>query len=143
MIHRKIHINGWVANVFFCITHYDESILANALKSVNAPIGVIVRMREIAREDEYNTGFTFSNPELRESVVVIGKATDASQFLNTFVHEVRHLSDDIAHEYRIQPRGEEVAYLEGNIATQFTDIVGHFLCPHCRKDTKKRTKRVG
>lgn len=129
---RKIYIKDWSADVFFCSHHYDEHVLQEALEDVEAPWSVIVRMREIARDDEYNTGFTYSNERKRQSVVVIGKSTNAAEFVNTFVHELRHLSDDIAISTNIDLRGEGVGYLQGEIARELADIVGLFICPKCR-----------
>ena len=131
MILRPIHIGNWNADVFVCFRNYDEKVLEDALRDIDAPINIIVRMREIARDDEYNTGFTYSNPSMRHSVVVIGKTTSGKEFLNTFVHEVRHLADDIAIANCIDLRGEDVAYLSGDIASSLFDIVGQFLCPKC------------
>lgn len=137
MIKRTIHINDWEADVFVCFRHYDEKVLESALREVDAPIGIIVRMREMARDDEYNTGFTYSNPRMRRSVMVIGKTTSSREFMNTFVHEVRHLADDIATEDRIPLVGEDVAYLSGSIASSLFDIVGMFTCPKCQRKTPR------
>lgn len=133
MIEQIIHINDWDADVFVCYRRYDEQVLTEALRKVDAPISIIVRMREIARDDEYNTGFTYSDPRLRRSVVVIGKTTSPKEFMNTFVHEVRHLADDIASADGIALRGEEVAYLSGSIASSLSEVVGLFTCPNCQK----------
>lgn len=133
MISRIIHINNWDVNVFVCISHYDEKVLEDALYEVDAPISIIVRMRQISRDDEYNTGFTYSNPDLRKSVVVIGKAISGKEFLNTFIHETRHLVDDIANADGMSLRGEDVAYLSGEISSKLYDLVGMFACPKCKR----------
>lgn len=131
MIRREVHINDWIVDAFFCISHYDEGVLYDALKKVDAPINKIIRMREIARDDEYNTGFTYSNSHTRRSVMVIGKATDVSEFFNSFCHELRHLTDDIAYYDGMELRGEGVGYLQGGIGKMFVDLVGAFICPKC------------
>lgn len=131
MIRKRIDIDDWRADVFFCVNRYDERVLYDALRSSDAPIDVIIRMRQIARDDEYNTGFTFSNQRLRRSVVVIGKATDPAELLNTFVHEVRHLTDDISRYYEISGSGEEVGYISGGIARALWSTLGKLLCPAC------------
>lgn len=133
MIQRTIHINDWEVRIFFCITKYSEGVLEDALRWANAPISVVVRMREIARDDEYNTGFTYSSALSRRSVVVIGKALHPREFLDTIVHEFRHLTDDISKADGIPPRGEAVAYLEGDIVKSVYDIIGRFICPSCRR----------
>lgn len=131
MILKVVDIGEWHADVFFCVNKYDESVLTDALRQVDAPIGIVVRMRQIARDDEYNTGFTYSNFRLCRSVMVIGKATNPGELLNTFVHEIRHLTDDISRYYEINGRGEEVGYLSGCIAQSLADVLGKLLCPTC------------
>lgn len=90
-------------------------------------------MREIARDDEYNTGFTYSNPDVGRSVVVIGKSTSPAEFVNTFAHELRHLTDDIVGAYHMELYGEGVGYLQGEIDRELADVVGMFICPQCRR----------
>ena len=128
-------------DVFFCVTHYDERVLQDALEDIDAPIRVVVRMREIARDDEYNTGFTYSNQEERKSVVVIGKATSPAEFMNTTMHEMRHLTDDIATANNLSLHGEDVGYLQGKISGRLSDTIGRFVCPCCNNHIfNKRTK---
>lgn len=138
MIHRAINVNDWEVDVFFCITKYEEPVLEEALRRADAPIGVFVRMRQIARDDEFNTGFTCANGNVRRGVMVIGKATDSSQLMNTFVHELYHLTTYIVHAELKNPYGEEAAYLCGDIAEKFTGIIGGFLCPKCGHVGKNR-----
>lgn len=142
MIQRNISINDWEAEIYFCVTHYEESVLEEALRRIGAPMGVIVRMRQIARDDEFNTGFTYSSPRLRRSVVVIGKTIKPEEFLDTTVHEVRHLADDVANADGISLSGEDVAYIEGDIARSIFDIIGRFVCPCCNKNKTKKYRKV-
>ena len=141
MIHRTINIGEWEVDSFFCITQYDESVLQRALERIDAPISVIIRMREIAMDDEYNTGFTYSNKKQRRCVMVVGKSSSPSEFINTTMHEVRHVSDDIAIAENISLQGENVGYLQGFICEKLSDIIGRFICPCCNKPLlNKRTK---
>lgn len=79
-----------------------------------------------------DTGFTYSNPEFRESVVVIGSSSSGAEFLNSFVHELRHLTDDIAYTCGYPLRGEPAAYLAGDISMGLSDIVCVMSCEKCR-----------
>lgn len=58
--------------------------------------------------------------------------------MNTIVHEVRHLTDDIATAENIQITGEKVAYLSGEIAEKMFKECHGFLCDECRERHKKR-----
>ena len=40
---------------------------------------------------EKNSGFTVTDYSKRVSIVVIGRATSKAQFLNTIVHEAKHV----------------------------------------------------
>lgn len=131
MIARLIQVNDWEAEVFFCITKYDEAVLEEALRFADAPISAIVRMRQIARDDEYNTGFTCAGARTKRCVVVIGKTSSPMQLINTFSHEMYHLISYIARAEGTNPYGEEAAYLMGDVASKFTDIIGRFICPKC------------
>lgn len=131
MIHKPIQINDWHVDVFFCITRYEEGVLEGALRDADAPVGVIVRMRQIARDDEYNTGFTCAGGKRKRCVVVIGKASSAEQLLNTFCHEIYHLTSYIARAEGTNPFGEAAAYLDGDISARFADIIGGLICPKC------------
>ena len=80
----------------------------------------------------YNVGVTYSNPQLRRSVVVIGKTTCAAEFQNTFDHEKMHLAMHIAQSKQIDPYSEEYGYLVGEIGQKMFCIAKKFLCDHCR-----------
>ena len=54
--------------------------------------------------------------------------------LNTIVHEIVHIAQHIAIEDGIDPLGEEMAYLCGDIASTVSDIVCVLSCPHCSGD---------
>ena len=83
--------------------------------------------------DRMDTGFTYSNPHRMESIVVIGRSSSGAEFQNSYVHELRHLTDDIAYFYGYPLRGEPAAYLAGDIALELSDIVCKMSCDHCRE----------
>lgn len=75
-----------------------------------------------------DTGLTYSNYKKRETVMVVGLTSSPSQFLNSFDHERKHLEAHIAQAYGINPYGEEIAYLSGDIAQMLTEDVQLFIC---------------
>ena len=79
-----------------------------------------------------DSGFTYSNKRIRQSVVVVGLASSQSQFLNSFEHELRHLCDDIATTTGMAMQGEEVAYLTGNVNTLLWSDIHEFICCKCK-----------
>lgn len=82
--------------------------------------------------DSKNRGITFSNDSMRETVVVIGETTCPAQFSHSFDHEKHHLAMHIAKVDGIDPFGEELAYLVGEIGYLTFPIAKRFLCEHCR-----------
>lgn len=64
---------------------------------------------------EYNSGFTQTDMYKRYSIIGIGKADSKAQFLNTVVHEAKHLQSNICEYYGVKENGEQAAYLIGYI----------------------------
>lgn len=60
-----------------------------------------------------NTGTTTGNGE---AVCVIGIASSAAEYMNSIVHEVLHLCKFIGRAEGLDPYGEEVCYIGGEIA---------------------------
>ena len=60
-----------------------------------------------------NTGFTFSNSEYKMSIICIGPSSDVSQFVNTAIHEAKHVQSHICSYYDIPENSEKAAYLIG------------------------------
>lgn len=58
---------------------------------------------------------TYSNTELKTSLVCISDTTSDAQFLNTVVHESKHVQSHICSYYGIDEDSEEAAYLIGHI----------------------------
>ena len=80
-----------------------------------------------------DTGFTYSNKDRRESVIVIGLHSSPPEFINSFEHELRHLVDDIAHTYGLEMAGEDVAYLTGDVNSELWEDIHYFTCCKCHE----------
>lgn len=79
----------------------------------------------------YNRGFTFNNPDLKRSVVVVGPTTSGKQFQNSFTHELRHLADGIAKYIGVDLDSETPAYITGDTAMELADVVCRMGCDEC------------
>lgn len=66
----------------------------------------------------WNKGYTFSNHDIRSSVVCIGRATTLGQFFDSLLHEIKHLTEHISGHYKVDPKSEDAAYLQGEIGLQ-------------------------
>lgn len=132
MIARKTEILDWDIEWYFFTTKKDEDLILSSLYEVNAQENLISNIKNTNLLDMKNSGFTFSNMTRRKSVIVIGNTTNGRQFLNTFIHELRHVTDHIASTLNIDLSGEGVAYLAGDIAMDVSDIVCKYSCDTCK-----------
>lgn len=103
----------------------------DALIWADAPDSIISQVSENVYAGRLNEGFTYSEPSLRRTVFAIGVAESGPEVLDSVVHEVIHICQHIAIEERIDPLGEEFAYLGGDISREVSDIVCELSCPHC------------
>lgn len=142
MIFRSLVIRGWRCSFWFSLDGYDANAILLQLKKCQAPKPVLERVARNMMIDAQDTGFTYSNPDLRRSVVVIGSSSSGAEFLNTFIHEVQHLTEDISRGLGLS-MGEGTAYLSGDIAFGLADIVCRLACDDCRKDYLCGGKRNG
>ena len=117
----------WKVYVYYDTTPYDTEELLGKLRSLGCSENGILRTRKQLLGGDYNNGFTYSNRALKQSVVSLGRASEFSQFLNSFVHELHHLSTHIAQAYGIPLDGEEICYLSGGIAQEMYPILIHYL----------------
>lgn len=56
-----------------------------------------------------------------------------AEFLNSWLHEMRHLTRHIEQANGIDPYGEESAYLAGSVGQKMFPVARKFICKHCRK----------
>lgn len=62
-----------------------------------------------------NKGFTYSNPDLRMSLMCISRVTSIDQWFDSMTHEVDHLQWEIMQYYDVDPGTEDAAWLQGYI----------------------------
>ena len=132
MFHRVLKIGRWVVDFLFATEDYDDEGVLSCLYDIDAPYSVMRRVNKIMDSGKFNRGFTFSNPELKRAVVVIGPTTSSKQFINTFVHESYHLASAIAKSIGYDLNSEGPAYLSGDMAMELADVVCQLGCEHCR-----------
>lgn len=114
----SVPVNGepWEVTVFLPVTGYHVYVIMRELVS----LGINRENYEDALENltsgRVNNGLTFSSAERRRTVSVWASATSAEEWFNLIVHELHHLSVQIGSINGFDLEGEEVAYLNGDIA---------------------------
>lgn len=74
-----------------------------------------------------NTGFTHTDFKKKRSIIGISKATSKEQFLNTVVHEAKHLQSHICKYYKVDEDSEDAAYLIGYIVQSMFEYIKLFI----------------
>ena len=132
MISRVLNIGHWVVDFLFAVDRYDQEGVLACLYDVNAPLEVMRRAGEIMERGDLDCGFTFSNPDLKRAVCVVGPTSSGEEFINSFVHETRHVADAIARSIGYELDGEFPAYVSGDAAMALAEVVCELGCEHCR-----------
>lgn len=122
---------GWTVYWYFNADGSDAEIIIDRLLAVDASLDVMKRAEKILSEGINNFGFTYSSMKNKSSVIVIGVSSSGKEFLNSFVHELRHVVDDISTYYNLD--NEEAAYLTGDVSNSVAEIICKFSCDECRK----------
>ena len=131
-IHRVLKIGRWVVDFIFATKYYDVDGILSCLYDAGAPRWVMENAGDLMSEGKYNTGFTYTNPEIRRAVVVVGPTTSGAEYIDTLVHEIHHLAVAIASELGVDLESESPAYLAGDSARALAEVVCALGCEHCR-----------
>lgn len=108
----------WKVVLFINIDYNKYDIIVSELLKIKAPIHIIDDIyNKIGFE--YDSGFTYSNPNFTTSVVGINKQTSREELIDTIIHEINHVQTDICDYYGIKLNSEEAAYLIGYLAKSF------------------------
>ena len=130
---------NWLVHIFYHVTCYWTDEIMDCLKSIGCPPQKLKESYRNLEACKLNTGLTYSNYHLRESVMVIGKTSSSEEFSDSLMHELRHLEDHIAIVYKMPAGGEEIAYLAGYIGRKLSKDIQMFICScDCHKHQKKR-----
>lgn len=131
--HRVLKIGRWIVDFVFATERYDIDGILSCLYDAGAPRWVMDGADALMSSGDFNTGFTYANPEIHRAVVVVGPATRGSEFVNTLTHELHHLAVAIASELGIDLDSETPAYIAGDSARDLAEIICNLGCDHCAK----------
>lgn len=115
----------WNVLIYYNVDKYDFVEIADSLRQIDCPKDYMRKALHTLRRK--NTGFTFSNSDYRMSIVCIGEATDIGQFVNTAIHEAKHVQSHICQYYGIEENTEEAAYLIGHLVHRMYKMLERIL----------------
>lgn len=127
----------WHCKVFYSVTTYWVEDILDELKRIGCSDYKYSKAKKNLRSGELNTGLTYSNAMIGESVMVIAKTSSEDEFAHSYDHEKGHLAKHIALAYAIDPYGEEFQYMSGDIAKKMFPVAKNFMCECCRKKLYK------
>lgn len=102
---------GWNVLVYYGVGEENFAEVGDSLQQLGCSKKDIRRSLNVLRKE--NTGLTFSNSEYKMSIICIGIASDISQFVNTAIHEAKHVQSHVCSYYNIDEDSEDAAYLIG------------------------------
>lgn len=118
----------WECTIFYDATRDDLPDVLHALRDIGCSRRHFFTAKASLQSGEPNKGFTISSSRARSSVMVIGFASSAEQFQNTFDHEKGHLARHICEADGIDPYGEEAQYLAGAIGQMMWRAAQNYIC---------------
>ena len=132
MTHRTIHIRGWRVDVFIEDGYHPDMVM-ECLEDMGAENDILENAHGLIVENRPNQAFTYSNG--RHTTIYIGWTTSGEEFINSLIHEIRHLVDHIA-DYHGLSNGEAVGYMSGDAAFLLAEDICEHGCPHCGKEER-------
>lgn len=139
MIHRKINIGRWEFDFLFAPDGYDTEEALTYLYYADAPDHILQRAYHVLEDNIDNTGFTYTNSDTRQGVVVVGPSSSGDEFVNTLAHEVYHAAVAVAESIGVELVGESPAYISGDTLQSLFGVICDLGCGKCGK--RKKTKR--
>ena len=128
---------GWHVRAYYAVTTYWRDRILRDLYRIGCRGERLSRSWRNLTDGALNTGLTYSDLAGGETVMVISLTSSPGEFLNSWMHEMRHLSRHIEQACGISPYGEEAAYLAGAIGQKMFPVARRFLCEHCREGLEK------
>lgn len=126
--HIELGNKGWHVIIYYNVSIYDFPEIAETLYEYGCPERTITETHNVLKRR--NTGFTYTNFEYKVSIVCISQATKASQFLNTVIHEAKHVQSHICLYYDVEEDSEEAAYLIGYMVSRMYKTLAKILKLH-------------
>ena len=115
----------WNVLVYYNVSKEDFVEIADSLAQIDCSEKEMRKAFKVLRRK--NTGLTFSNTNYKMSIVCISEATDISQFVNTAIHEAKHVQSHICEYYNIDENTEAAAYLIGHLVQRMYKMLAKIL----------------
>ena len=75
-----------------------------------------------------DTGMTLTSFGDMMSFLFISQSSSDEEWFNTLLHELKHVVEHICEFYRVDPKSEPAAYLQGEIGRQMFPLIIQKMC---------------
>lgn len=135
MIVQDIYLEDydWSIRVYYAVHEYFISNILIDLLEINCEEEAFFKIKELMESGADNIGFTYTNTEMRASLMLIGKTDSSEEFQDTYDHEKGHVVMHISSALDINPFSEGYQYLAGEVGKRMFKVARRFLCDHCRQ----------
>ena len=116
MIRQSFRLSrwNWEVTVYYAVHGYFVDEILSELKEMGIHGKNLYNARKNLESGNVNQGLTYVNKG--RALSVIGLASSADQYADSIQHEVMHLALYIGKREGLDPFGEEVCYMGGEIA---------------------------
>lgn len=117
MTEQEIYLEryDWTVHVMCDVHSKDAMKVRRYLRDLGCSSIPLEDACNLVLEGEANKGITYSNVDIRKTVVVIGWASSRAEYMNSLSHEMLHVVQHISDYYLINMYGEEACYLLGEL----------------------------
>ena len=84
-----------------------------------------------------NSGYAYSDMEGQYTLLFASRTDSAEEMFDTITHELKHATEHISGFYGVDPKSEEAAYLQGEMARKMFPAVALAVCPKCIGDKEE------
>ena len=122
----KLPKDSWDVIIYYWVDEEDEDDIIDLLIDYGCPIKSAYKSAGIVSQ-QFNTGLTFSNTDLKTSIVCISDSTSWSQMVDTVIHEMKHVQSHICECYGVDGDSEPASYLIGYLARRAYKFISRFI----------------
>ncbi len=130
---QDIHLEryDWDVRVYYGVTEEDIMEILEYLDYHGYTHSLIASLQQSLLIPS-TLGMTVANMRAKLAVVIIMEQ-EPSEFFNTLVHELNHVTDYVAEYWGIPTDGELVSYMIGDMSMMLFPIAGKYLCSNHSK----------
>ena len=132
MIRERYNIDvkgeNWQITIFFPLTCYHVKKIMQELSLIDCNKTDMRKAWRNLTSGKMNNGLTFSNYELRKSVIVFAMSESKEEYFNLVLHELHHLAVQIGVANNMNLEGEGVCYINGDVGMMMFPLVRYLFC---------------